>query len=443
MENGRKSILKPFEDSKKYIDSRLSKTIEEHRKGVATIKVTDKNGSPVKGAHITAGQKSHDFKYGANIFMLDEFETHEKNKIYRDSYKQICNYATLPFYWKDLEPTEGKPRFHKDCERVYRRPAIDLCLEYCEENNIRTKEHCLVYETWMPEWLDKTDPRKMKERYERRIAEIAERYADRIEDWEVTNETLYKIKNCSALYKEPDLIEWAFELARRYLPKGKLIMNEANFNILDVFCGNRSPFYMQIERALKNNAPIDKLGMQFHMFYKRESEAKMATPYYNAEFLCEVMERFDDFRMPIQMTETSIPAYSTDEEDEWIQAEIIKYLYSIWFGHPSVESIQYWNLVDGYAAFAPLGDMTKGENYFHAGLMRFDMTPKPAFHAVKELFENTWATKEELTTNEEGCAELKGFFGKYDLEITADGKKIKTEAGIHKDNRSEIRIEMQ
>ena len=68
--------------------------------------------------------------------------------------------------------------------------------------------------------------------------------------------------------------------------------------------------------------------------------------------------------------------------------------------------------------------MTLGENYYHGGLFRFDMTPKPAFYKLKELIEERWHTEEELVTDENGCAEFRGFFGDYDVEIGCETKKI-------------------
>ena len=50
-------------------------------------------------------------------------------------FKEYFNLATVPFYWNSLEPQENKPRFEKDSEKIYRRPAPDLCLEYCEEKD--------------------------------------------------------------------------------------------------------------------------------------------------------------------------------------------------------------------------------------------------------------------------------------------------------------------
>ena len=115
---------------------------------------------------------------------------------------------------------------------------------------------------------------------------------------------------------------------------------------------------------------------------------------------------------------------------------VILYLYSIWFSHPSVEQIIYWNLVDGYAHLwdpdpqkikESQGDMTIGENYYYGGLLRFDLSPKPAYFKIKELIKERWHTECELTTDESGNAEFRGFYGDYDVEIlTRDSIESKT-----------------
>lgn len=423
MTNDRRKILKIFEDNSTYINSRVRQGIENSKKGSFELKIFNKQGNIVPDARIEIEQLTHAFKYGANLFMLDEFETEEKNKKYRKYFKELCNIATLPFYWRDLEPEEGNPRFAKDSQCIYRRPPIDLCMEYCEENGIEPKEHCLFYETWMPEWLDKTDSDGMREMYEKRIKTIAERYRTRIPRWEVTNETNYFWDDASSLYLEPDLIEWCFKCAEKYLPDNELVINEAHCNIWNVFNENRSQYYMQIQRALALGARIDGIGMQFHMFYPRETEFEDTKLFYNPRHIYRVLDRYSDFKKPIQLTEITIPAYSCEAEDEEIQAELIKWLYSIWFGHESVEAIQYWNLVDGYAAFASQGDMTAGENYYHGGLFRFDMTPKPAYHMIKKLFNEIWHTEERTVSDADGKIKFRGFYGKYRLNICSMGRE--------------------
>ena len=148
----RRDVLKPFEAKKDYMEDRIASGIEANRKGYAYLKVVDAEGKPVENAHLRIRQKTHEFKYGANLFMLGEFPDEEQNRKYEAYYAQAFNMATLPFYWNTLEPEQGKPRFAKDSPKIYRRPAPDLCLEYCEANGIMPKAHCLNYTAFMPIW---------------------------------------------------------------------------------------------------------------------------------------------------------------------------------------------------------------------------------------------------------------------------------------------------
>ena len=131
--------------------------IELNRKGSAHINIKGENLP--ENITVEVEQKNHEFKFGANIFMLDEFECEEKNRIYREKFAELFDLATVPFYWSDLEPEEGKPRFAKDSPKIYRRPAPDLCVEYCKEKGIEPKCHCLNYDAWLPNWLNNADNR--------------------------------------------------------------------------------------------------------------------------------------------------------------------------------------------------------------------------------------------------------------------------------------------
>ena len=423
----RRDVLKPFEENREFLRDRVSSGIEMYRKAWASISVQDQKGNPVRNVHLKIRQKNHDFRYGANLFMLEEFSSEEQNAAYRTLFADAFNMATLPFYWSDLEAEQGKPRFAKDSPKVYRRPAPDLCLEYCESRGIEPKAHCLNYASFTPEWAKGT-VEKEKRLLLKRFRELAERYAARIPSWEVTNETWWGFRNPrqTAFYDQPDFVEWSFEQADRCFPANRLIINEAHCNIWDDahFHGNRSPYYMQIERALLKGSRIDSIGMQFHMFYRAEDEAKETAVFYNPRRIYDVLDTYAALGRRIQITELTIPAYAYTAEDEEIQAEIIRNLYSIWFSHPAMEAILYWNLVDGFAAFAPQGDMSCGENYYHGGLIRYDFTPKPAYQVIRELFGKTWRTELEMNTGDAGRVEFKGFYGEYKLELSVEGKTV-------------------
>ena len=190
----RDTALRYFREQKDSVRLRVQNGIEENRKRDARIRIV--SDGPLPGdITVRAEQKTHEFRFGANLFMLDEFESAEKNALYREKFPEVFNLATLPFYWSDLEPEEGRPRFSKDSPRVYRRPAPDLCLEYCREKGIEPKCHCLNYDSFTPSWLAGASVEEHKRKLDRRFREIADRYADVIPSFEVTNETLQRGKS--------------------------------------------------------------------------------------------------------------------------------------------------------------------------------------------------------------------------------------------------------
>ena len=176
----RKLYMGAYDEDKGNIDTKIAEGIEKYRKGHCRVRFVDKNGNSVAGKKVKLTQKTHDFKYGANIFMLDEFESEEDNLEYRRFFKEYFNLATVPFYWDGLEAEEGNPRYDKNSQKVYRRPSPDLCMNYCEENGVTPKLHCLVYDKFTPEWLQKLSLEEVKKKYEERFRQIAERYSGRM-----------------------------------------------------------------------------------------------------------------------------------------------------------------------------------------------------------------------------------------------------------------------
>ena len=435
----RRKVLEQFEKQKDFMKDRVQSGIESYRKGNAGITVKDRDGNPVSNVKIRVTQKNHEFKFGANLFMLDELETDEKNRIYKQRFADVFNMATLPFYWDATEPERGKTRYEKDSEKLYRRPPIDLCLEFCEQNNIEPREHALAYEHFFPDWLKEATVFEAKAQVQKRFSQIAERYRDRIPTIEVTNEMEWD-EGKTVLYNQPDYIEWCFKTAETYFPANQLVVNVWTGLPWGDRCRTSDKYYSYIEANLLKGARIDAIGMQFHMFYSKEEEYRQTRPYYDPGKLYAHLDLYSNFAKPLPVTEVTIPAYSKDPEDEAIQAELIEYLYSVWFSHPNMEQIIYWNLVDGYAAFAKQGDMTQGENYYYGGLLRFDMTPKPAYYTIKNLIEKKWHTEETIITDESGTAGFRGFYGMYELELTVDKKVITKEICLRKNGINQFEI---
>ncbi len=447
-------MLAPYEQNREYVDLRIRAGIEQHRKSGASLRLTDQSGQPVAGARVTLTQRKHDFGLGCNLFMLDEMETEEKNEAYKRLFPEAFNMATLPFYWNTLEPERGKPRFAADSPRIYRRPAPDLCVAYCKERGVTPKLHCLNYDGWpTPDWVPRESVAASKQALETRFAQIAERYADSIPCVEVTNESLNPpAPQCTPFYLEDDFVSWSFETARKYFPRNELVINECTSQALwffwgemadsarERFAGNRSRYYMQIERELAHGTPIDAVGIQYHLFVPRQRAVSTAKTLCDPLFLYRVLDKYAEFGLPLQITETTIPAYSNSPEDEEVQAELLRMFYAVCFSHPAVEAVIYWNLVDGYAAGARQGDMAAGENAYYGGLLRFDMSGKPAFRAMRDLFGREWHTECSLTTDGDGRCAFRGFHGEYDAVIEKNGQRVKKTLLLSRDGSHSCRL---
>jgi len=81
-------------------------------------------------------------------------------------------------------------------------------------------------------------------------------------------------------------------------------------------------------------------------------------------------------------------------------------LYRLLFSHPAIEAITWWDLSDLNSWMgAP------------AGVLRKDMSPKPAYNKLKNLIKKEWWTGPlELKTDKSGSVGFRAFLGEYSLE---------------------------
>lgn len=442
----RKIWMKYAEEDRELLTSRVERDIEAHRKGYCKVRVLRKDGTPLRNGSVKVTQRTHDFRYGANIFMLDEFPDEELNLRYREEFKRHFNLATVPFYWKDLEPEDGHPRFAKDSKKIYRRPAPELCVEYCEESGIGAKLHCLIYDAFLPDWAPKDDMAAMERRYEERIRQIAERYSGRLTEVEVINEMLCERRwtGQGVIYQKRDLIPWAFDLARKYFPHMPLVINEANVLVPLSEEDYRHPYFMLLENALMAGATIDKIGIQHHCFTGSkaftpelyEAEVMAGSQMFRPSALLQGMDYLAELGLPLELTEITVPTFGETEEDETLQADLLEILYSAAFSHPAMETIVYWNLADGYAYARP--DGRSNENRCRGGLFHSDMTPKQSALRLRELFQSRWHTDLTLTTDKDGYVEFRGFYGDYVLSAHGEEGAF----GIHKNENNATVIQL-
>ncbi len=385
--------------SRKAIQAR----IREHRTADLEVTVVDAGGEPVPGAKVTVRQVRHAFLFGANAFPLKPGDASEKQRAYQARFTDLLNFATLAFYWGSFERQPG--RLATEDRRA--RAAWLL------ERGIRTKGHPLLWNMVPPRWL----PEDLEELERLQMGRITREVAackGQIDTWDVVNEMVRMpddkqhvnpITHLAKKLGRVETVKRAFARARAAHPKATLLINDFRVD---------AAYERLIEACLEAGVTIDAIGLQSHMH-------RGAWP---SEKAWEVCERFKRFGKPLHFTEVTIISgrlrddmrwegrhedWPTTPEGEARQAQEVRDFYTVLFSHPAVEAITWWDLVDGHWLGAP------------AGLLRRDMSAKPAYAELRKMIKGEWWTDETVETGEDGRVTVRGFRGEY--EVAAPGAK--------------------
>lgn len=416
--------------SDKSLESRINDGIRTFRMAQADIRVVDPAGRRVPGVEVSLRQVRHAFLFGANCFLLGAYDDQELNRRYEERYLQLFNAATVAMYWRELEREPGRPRFTADSERVWRRPPTDPVIDWCRKHDLCINGHTLVWDNpkWqVPTWLPKDDRAAVGRLIAKRIRELAERYGRVVQRWDVLNEKLNSF-GCPPTHGDqgyPDDVDiLAFREAQAALPP------EATLMINDYF-ESWNPAYRGyhelIASLVERGARIDAVGLQCHTF-SREGMLEIcraATRLCPAD-LMGALDNYRDLARPLHVSEITIPQPSDDAAGEEAQAIVARDMYRLWFSHPQVTSITWWNLADGGAA--------PGEDGVLSGLIDRQHRPKPAFAALDRLINHEWSTHvDRLPTDADGQVRVRAFKGDYAATLRVAGREIVRPATIAAD----------
>ena len=383
-----------------------------HRKITKKIRFTDAQGNPLVRKEIGVKQKRHSFLFGCGAFVFLPYVTKsEEFEQVTESWLDIFNYGTLPFYWGNYEREEGSTA--KD--------MIMTAARYLKDRGVKVKGHPLCWHTVCADWLLKYDNetimRKQLERIDREVSD----FKGVIDMWDVINEVVImpvfdKYDNAvTRICNEKGqvgLVKAVFDRARENNPDATLLLNDFN----------TSPAYEDlIDRCLDAGVKISAIGIQSHQHQG----------YWGAEKVHDVLERFSRFGLPLHFTENTLisgdlmPGYIEDLNDwqveDWPttpegeerQVREMEEMYRILFAHPRVEAITAWDYRDGAWLGAP------------SGIIRKDNSLKPSHDMLRKLTHEEWWTDTKAATDDNGYAVVEAFKGTY--ELSAEGVSLETE----------------
>lgn len=429
-------LLEHFLRRDPVVESRIADGIENHRKGGAKIRFVDASGRPASGVRVQVRQVRHDFLFGANIFQLEGFATEKENRAYEQAFLNLFNTAVVPFYWLDLEPEPGKLRFDADSPPIHRRPPPDLVLDFCKQHQLLAKGHCLTWHQWLPTWLN-SFPGETDITMRKRIRQIGARYGHQIPIWDVVNEPMEKYLFPKVTVFADDYAEASLKETAKAFPKDtSLFVNEATTFSWREFQDHTTPFHLFLENLRLKGCKIDGIGLQYHLFFYNENGltttvadlVKNRDLYLDPARLLAVLDLYGKHGLPVHISEITLPTYPDLAGAEQFQADLLRELYRLWFSHPSVEAIYWWNLNDGNA--------NADEGKLRGGLLDTHLNKKPSYETLNRLIHEEWTTAFQLTANAE-CS-FRGFYGDYEIVTEYAGQRIVHQVGLHRGSDNEF-----
>lgn len=451
------------------VQSRIDKDIENNRKADGELVLTDiAPGSEVRieqlshdfvfGAHIfnfnQLGKKEYNDRYKSVYGTLFNSATVAfywgKFEMQPNRPRFVEEYWDTEEYWNNVKDPINEPH--------WRRPSPEPVIKFCESKGIRMHGHPLIwgsrrwhhpnwlvdncmipkekmkmdslvktyatqenhqqediytkaYDSLTPEQLGKMFPnfaKTLKERFAKRITEMAAYYGDRIISWDVVNESASDFEQgrmvpgssiCKSWYgiMPGDYTYEAFKTAGKAFP-ANVWLNINDYNLGQCYVD-------QTKDLLKRGAKVDVMGSQMHLFDPQQcldiaAGKEIQTPGY----IWDWYGRLSQCGLPIHLSEITITAPGDDERGRKIQAIITQNLYRLWFSLEQMMGITWWNVVDNCGA--------PGEPSI-SGIFTRDMVLKPVYYAMNNLINNEWKTRLTAKPGKDGLIRFRGFKGNY------------------------------
>ena len=252
----------------------------------------------------------------------------------------------------DMKPEPTEPR-----EGQFNWTGADRIANFCRQNNVKLRGHCLMWHSQIGRWMLGDNPTKevFYERMRKHIQAIVSRYKDVVYCWDVVNEAMSDDPNAKDPYRQSpmyklcgeEFIAKAFQYAREADPNALLFYND--YSCVDAH--KREKIYNMVKKMKDAGVPIDGIGMQGHynIYFPTEGQ------------LDSTITRFKELVKHIHITELDIRVNEemggqlqfsregvnvTDSVKQYLADQYAR-LFKVFRKHKDViDCVTFWNLGD-------------------------------------------------------------------------------------------------
>ena len=313
-----------------------------------------------------------DFLFGCNFF---NFQRKGIDSSYNQLFKQLFNFATVPFYWRSFEPQPNLKQYDR----------VDRMVNWLRRWGITPKGHPLVYfhRAGVPDWLEGKSYSQVQQLIYRSVSEITAHYGERIPYYDIINEANGLSWANTLGYSLEQLLEianLAATASRAGNPQVQRIINHCCLWATRMASPQpplTSP-YQFLKSCLAAEIPFELIGLQ--LYYPRQDMFEIN----------RLLERFSQLGKPIHITELGVSSAPGKDErsilkgpiglwhsswSESVQADWVEQFYTLCYSKPYIQAITWWDFAD-IGHFWPYG-----------GLLDANLQPKLSFWRLTRLIQ--------------------------------------------------------
>ncbi len=368
--------------------------IEKIRKGDFKVIVKYKDGNVIPNADVKLDMYDHEFEWGTAITQNINNEESYQADVQKNFNSVVFEGNMKWTYYEDDKPLALQMA----------KSAKDLGIK-----NIRG--HLLIWD-YLPDKKSSGAPMRINDVAEDKeallkmqkehIDEITEAFAKYgVKEWDVLNEAM--TNNYFRTKYGFEMINTWYNMAREALGKdGVLYYNDFR---------REKEFYEFMDEWIKNGVDFDGIGIQSHY----------GSPE-NPETINEMLDKMAKYGKRLKVTEYDFTTF-----DNELQANFTRDFMITSFAHEAMDGFYIWQ----FRAY-------KGNNkrifYDENG------NAKPAMEVWQDLIYNKWWTNESGKTGADGVFSARGFYGDYDVSVTANGKTKKVSVPLYKNGDNTVTV---
>lgn len=378
--------------------------IERIRKGDFVVHLTDAHGETLNSGKVHAELIRHSFRFGSAV----SADVIAGSGADADRYRALIDklFSAVVFE-NDL-----KPQMYEKRKEKRQMAALETSLKWFVDKHIQLRGHYLfqnAINSTMPQQIKELGMPKFCDNLRQSIRERIEFVGNRACEWDAQNHPI-AWPSAKVLTQTPGFESLGDDLMREIAAMTPLPMVVNEDNLSELKNRQASATWDLLKRCKEAGIRVEKLGHQAHYHL-----SNLIAP---EEFL-KIADHYAEVVPTQVVTEFDVLTNGDDQ----LAADFTRDMMTAVFSHPAFDGFLSWGFWEGKA------------HHGEGMPWRKDWSARPCGQMLEELLGTTWRTRVDTPVPEGGDLRFRGFYGRYTVEWTMDGKLLHGEAELTPGNR--------